>query len=296
MLTVTAPAKINWSLFVLGRRQDGYHDILSLMQLIGLYDTLTFEESGRSGALTLVTDMDLPPERNLVYRAAELLRERAGVRTGATITLAKEIPSGAGLGGGSSDAAAALKGLNRLWGLGLPAAELKELGGRLGSDIPFFFDGPLARAEGRGELLTPLPAGRPLTLLLVKPAVSVETAWAYRELSATSAPQGSPRDLTKRGETINNIQLIYEALKAGDGARLAPLVHNDFEDIVFKKYSAVGEIRRKLLSGGALLSLMSGSGSAVFGLFDDRRSAERAACRFDRSGGLFCRVVETLTD
>lgn len=287
-LTLKAPAKINWSLFVLGRRPDGYHDIRSLMQRIGLYDTLTFSESAAAGALTLAADMDLPPEQNLVYRAALLLREQAGIREGAAITLTKEIPSGAGLGGGSSDAAATLTGLNLFWGLGLSATELKELGGRLGSDVPFFFDGPLALAEGRGELLTPLPIERSRTLLVVKPAVSIETAWAYRELSTTSAFG----DLTKGAATVNNIQLIYEALKAGDSGRLAGLLRNDFETVVFNRYSVVGELRQALRDRGAAAALMSGSGSAVFGLFEDRQSAERAAGHFS---GHFCRVVETLT-
>ncbi|MEW5744362.1 MAG: 4-(cytidine 5'-diphospho)-2-C-methyl-D-erythritol kinase [Nitrospirota bacterium] len=296
MLTVKAPAKINWSLHVLTRRDDGYHAIRSLMHCVGLCDTLTFSDTGSTGTIELVSAMELPPEQNIVYRAAELLRSHAGTDRGARITLVKEIPSGAGLGGGSSDAAAALKGLNELWGLGMERAELKALGSRLGSDVPFFFDAPLAIAEGRGELLTPLSLSRSYTLLLVKPALSVETAWAYRELSASALGRGgamSPaEELTKERQTINNIQLIYEALKSGDRARLASLVHNDFEGIVFKRYSVIRAIKEGLLACGALPALMSGSGSTVFGLFEDRETALSASRRFPQH---FCRVAETLT-
>ena len=135
MFTLKTPAKINWFLSVLGKREDGYHEILSLMQSISLYDHLTFEHSDR---VEVITDADIPLEENLVYKAAVLLKEKLSVNKGAVITLRKEIPVSAGLGGGSSDAACALSGLNRLWELGLKDEELIKFGGMLGSDIPFF--------------------------------------------------------------------------------------------------------------------------------------------------------------
>src|SRR5271157_3880433 len=165
MLTVKAPAKINWSLFVLDKREDGYHNIVSLLHCIDLYDVIDFE---LSDTLTLESEFDIPYEQNLVYKAAFLLQNYSGTERGARITLKKEIPSGAGLGGGSSDAAYTLMALNELWELGLGKGELKYLGKKLGSDVPFFFEGPLALAEGRGERLTKLPVAMPHVLLLVK--------------------------------------------------------------------------------------------------------------------------------
>ncbi|MCC6347225.1 MAG: 4-(cytidine 5'-diphospho)-2-C-methyl-D-erythritol kinase [Nitrospirales bacterium] len=291
ILTVNAPAKINWSLYVLGRRDDGYHTILSLMQRIGLYDTLTFESSRR---LELHSDMDLPPGQNLVFRAAEMLREHAGTREGARITLRKEIPSGAGLGGGSSDAASALMGLNMLWGLGLGRNELKELGGRLGSDIPFFLEEePLAVVEGRGEILSPLSLAASHTVLVVHPALPVSTAWAYGTLDAAVhfSSSGSSRELTKTDNCMNNIKFIFEALATGSLHCLASLAHNDFEEVVSAEYPVIGALKLRMREQGAALALMSGSGSAVFGLFEDRERALSASRSFLP---FFSRVVETL--
>ncbi|NTU41797.1 MAG: 4-(cytidine 5'-diphospho)-2-C-methyl-D-erythritol kinase, partial [Nitrospirales bacterium] len=151
-LVLKAPAKINWSLFVLGKRPDGYHNILSLMQTVSLSDTIEIHPSER---IEVITEMDIPVEQNLVYRAAILLRDHAECRSGARIILKKEIPAGAGLGGGSSDAATALMGLNLFWRLGLSRETLKKVGEQIGSDVPFFFHSPIAMAEGRGEILTP---------------------------------------------------------------------------------------------------------------------------------------------
>ncbi|MBI3592494.1 MAG: 4-(cytidine 5'-diphospho)-2-C-methyl-D-erythritol kinase [Nitrospirae bacterium] len=297
MLTLQAPAKINWSLYVLNKRDDGYHNILSLMQCIGLYDTLSFEYSD---GIELVSDMDIQTHQNLVFKAARMLQQHAGTKNGARIILEKEIPSGAGLGGGSSDAAYTLIGLNKLWGLGIDSSELKSIGSELGSDVPFFFDCPIAIAQGRGEMLTPLKLNAAYTLLLVKPPVSVSTAWAYEAVRSASADSivregvcGGNLELTKIDNKINNIQLIYRALNTGDIYSLRSMVHNDFEDVVIKQHQVIGDIKDKLLECGALLALMSGSGSAVFGLFEDRDTAISSAGHFSRC---FNRVVNTLTD
>jgi len=163
MITLSPPAKINWSLYVLGKRDDGYHNIISLMQCVDLHDTITLQPSA---AIELHTDMKIPAEQNLVFKAALALREAAGTTLGARIHLKKDIPSGAGLGGGSSDAAYALIGLNRLWGLELETDTLKRIGASLGSDVPFFFDSPAALAQGRGEMLFPEHISGSLKLLL----------------------------------------------------------------------------------------------------------------------------------
>ena len=284
-LTLKAPAKINWSLYVLDKRADNYHNILSLMQCIGLYDELTFCPSEQ---LEVVTDMDIPAEQNLVFKAAQLLQQKTPTKKGARIVLKKEIPSGAGLGGGSSDAACTLSGLSKLWDLGLDRSRLKAMGSTLGSDVPFFFDCPSAMAGGRGEILTPLDIVRPYTLLLVKPSISVSTAWAY------GAREGAKRllELTKTGDNVDNIKLIFEAINNSDLSILKSLVHNDFEDTVIQRYPVIGALKEGLLEAGAALALMSGSGSTVFGLFKDRPAAVRAAGRFS---GHWSRVVETLT-
>lgn len=290
MFTLKAPAKINWSLCVRNRREDGYHNIQSLMQCIALYDTLTFGESGgQSDRIDFMSDMTIPPEQNLVMMAAELLRQHTGVRKGARITLKKDIPSGAGLGGGSSDAAQALIGLDRLWGLGLALEELSLLGGRLGSDVPFFFNAPLAMVSGRGDMLEPLDIQRSCTLLLVKPQVSVSTPWAY---AALASARGDNPELTKEVDTINNIKLIYKALAGGNIFALKSMLHNDFEDVVFVRHPGIGEIKGRLLESGAYMALMSGSGSAVFGVFESRDKAVSAAGNFSQ---FFSRVVDTVT-
>ncbi len=287
MLTVKAPAKINWSLSVLDKREDGYHNIVSLLHCIGLYDVINFELSDR---LTLESGLNLPCEQNLVYKAALLLQNYAGTKKGARITLKKEIPSGAGLGGGSSDAAYTLMALNGLWELGLGKGELKYLGKKLGSDVPFFFEGPLALAEGRGERLAKLTAAIPHVLLLVKADCSVPTSWAYGALDREGG--GKPA-LTKINNKINNIQLIYRGIATGDLLRIAEHAHNDFEKAVMQRYPVIGHVKEQMLKSGAVMALMSGSGSAVYGLFDDEKRALNACRHFP---SYYCRVVKTLTD
>lgn len=284
MLALTAPAKINWTLAVLDKRPDGFHAIQSLMQTISLCDELTFAESKY---LRVASGLNIPAERNLVYRAAQALRNATGCADGAAITLVKDIPTGAGLGGGSSDAAAALKGLNILWGLGLSDTELAAIGATVGSDVPFFFAGPGARVEGRGEVVTPMPMTQSYPLLLVYPSFGISTAWAYSELS-----QRRGQDLTNRGDNLDNIQLLFDILEKKDFSRIQPCLRNDLEEAVAARYSVIAGIRQQLLDAGAAAACMSGSGSTVFGVFSDESAAAEAAVRFP---GCWTRVVRTLT-
>lgn len=183
---IRAYAKINLGLKVLGRREDGYHEIQTVMQSISLADELLLEPGGRGLALEVEPELGLPAEENLVYRAARLILDRAGCSEGVHIRLLKRIPVGAGLGGASSDGAATLLGLNELFRLGFGKEELKALGSELGSDVPFFFEGGLCRAEGRGEALTRLPP--PLLgsfIVLLKPPCSLRTADVYAEFDRT---------------------------------------------------------------------------------------------------------------
>ncbi|MDI6745413.1 MAG: 4-(cytidine 5'-diphospho)-2-C-methyl-D-erythritol kinase [Thermodesulfovibrionales bacterium] len=280
MFTLKTPAKINWFLSVLGKREDGYHEILSLMQSIALYDRLTFEHSDR---IEIKTDADIPLDENLVYKAAILLKEKFSVKKGAVITLNKEIPVSAGLGGGSSDAACCLSGLNRLWELGLKDEELIKLGGMLGSDVPFFLKAPIASVKGRGEIVTKLEAASKHIIVIVKPVIGISTKWAYSEMSKMLP------ELTKRD---NNIKLFCYALERQDFKSVVLMMKNDLELPVMRKFRVIGEIKDRLLAIGAEASLMSGSGPTVFGVFSSREKAEDAAKAMKP---YWSRVVETIT-
>ena len=205
-VTVQAPAKVNLTLEVLGKRPDGYHDIASVMQAISLFDTLTFLPSDEIEVLAEIEELET--QDNLVYRAAMLLKETSGVSAGAEIRLDKQIPLAAGLGGGSSDAAATLLGLDRLWSLGLAEAEMKELAAQLGSDVPFFVTGGTALVEGRGERVSNVKTPTTLWLVLAFPDHRLEnkTATAYKSLSHTDHTDGCrTTDLVKRIEAGSEI-------------------------------------------------------------------------------------------
>jgi 4-diphosphocytidyl-2-C-methyl-D-erythritol kinase len=278
MLTLKAPAKINWFLQILGKRDDGYHEIQSLMQKVTLYDQLTFDLSDN---LILETGAPIPSEQNLIYKAAMLLKSRYGIDRGALIHLEKNIPMGAGLGGGSSDAAAALLGLNKLWSLGLSTEELCRTAEELGSDVPFFLYGPLSYAFGRGEKLEPRSAQKPLNVLLVKPPFDVSTAWVYKNFAM----------LTKKDGKVNNIRHFIRNIEGAELSGITGYISNDLESVTIKRYPVIAGIKERLCSHGAVFSLMSGSGSTVFGVFESRKKAEEASIAFDE---FWTAVVETM--
>ncbi len=276
-VALDAPAKINWFLHVTGKRSDGYHDIVSVIQCVSLEDHISFEDAPE---IYLVSDLALPLTENLVYRAAVLLKERVSYRGGARIVLRKNIPHAAGLGGGSSDAALTLIGLDRLWGLNLGEDVLMGLGAELGSDVPFFIGGsPLSFVEGRGEKVQRITTRDAVWLLLVKPDIAVPTAWAYGMYKP---------ELTKK--TVD-IKLFCQALDGKDFASLRHMVGNDLEKGVYEKYGVIAEIKRALVESGALFASMSGSGSTVFGVFP---SGKEAAAASEHMGKYWCRVVRTL--
>ncbi|MBI4822842.1 MAG: 4-(cytidine 5'-diphospho)-2-C-methyl-D-erythritol kinase [Nitrospirae bacterium] len=280
MLTLKAPAKINWFLFVKGKRQDGYHDILSLVQCISLYDSLTLEESAQTDDIEVITDSPIPYRENLVYKAAIALKERASIEKGARITLKKDIPISAGLGGGSSDAAYTLMGLNKLWRLSLNKMEIYELAISLGSDVPFFLDGYCALIEGRGEKVTPTPLQAFHTLLLLKPNIEVSSSSAYSDLGSL--------ELTK---PAGNIKLLIQILDTGDFSSLKSVARNDLENPVIRRHPILKEMKERLEESGAVFSAMSGSGPTVFGVFNDPKDAERARNAIPAH---WSRVVRTL--
>lgn len=285
MLILKAPAKINWFLHVVRKRDDGYHDIVSFMQWVNLYDSLVIEHSDM---VEVITESDIPLENNLVYKAAMVIKEHAGVDMGVRIVLKKEIPMAAGMGGGSSDAAFAMMGLNRHWNLNMGRHELARLGAMLGSDVPFFFHGPASLIEGRGEIVSPVEIKRSYAILLVKPPVDVSTAWGYAEIDRHSSRHSHSEVLTKKND---NIKLFCHALEAGDLSSLSQNWGNDFESLVISRYPVVGDIKQGLLKRGALFSAMSGSGPTVFGVFESEQVASEAMRDMLPN---WCRVVRTL--
>lgn len=272
-LVAEAFAKVNRSLVVLGRRADGYHELDTVFQAVGLTDRLSFEESD---ALSLVVDDPSIPAgpENLVLRAARALAEAAATRPRAAIVLEKRIPSGGGLGGGSSDAAATLLGLSALWELELPLARLEEIGAALGSDVPYFLHGGTARGRGRGERVEPLPDLPPQGVVLVMPPFPVATPDVFRRLGAP-AWEGPNAELPAPGAAPDR---------------------NDLEAAAEELFPALGAVREELARAGATQARLSGSGSTVFGLFPDLATAAEASRRLaGLPAGSAVRVVPTLT-
>lgn len=277
-LTVWAPAKINLFLEVLGKRADGFHEIQTVLQHVDLCDEIQIGRE-RKGISVVSHGLPCPEgEVNLAYRAAALFLMTTGIAAGVRIQIVKRIPIGAGLGGGSSDAASTLWGLDRLFRAGLSPEELRGLAIQLGSDVPFFFGGPTTWASGRGERLDPLPPFPPCWVLIAFPGFSVSTAWAYANLELT----GGDKSIRVRAEAE---QGNYDALLA--------LSWNRFEEIVFRHYPAIKQLKLSLEAWGARPALMTGSGSAVFGMAGAREEAEEWAARLrGREYSVF--VVQTL--
>lgn len=278
-LVVDTPAKLNLHLEVLGRRADGFHQLETVMVSIGLYDTLTLtpaderiELDCHSGSVTRPEPLPPADDHNLILRAADRLQERTGCRSGARISLTKRIPMEAGLGGGSSDAAAALVGLNRLWGLGLSGHDLHEEAARLGSDVNFFLDSPrLAICRGRGEEIVPRPLRGPLWFVVVKPPGGLSTAAVFRELSLGSGDRRS-------------CAAIVDAAADGNAAHCGRQVFNALESPARQLSVEVREVLRQLRSERLPGVALSGSGTACFGVCRNRSEARRAASRLRATG------------
>ena len=279
-LIVPAHAKINLGLYVLGKRSDGYHDIWTIFQELEFHDTLHFRK--HADKLLITTDHPSLPirENNLVWQAVRLLSQRVSCPENVTIHIKKNIPLGAGLGGGSSDAATTLLGMNHLFQLGLSPNELAEFGAELGSDVPFFLHGGTALATGRGEHIRPLSGFSPAWVLLVNPGIHISSGWSYKNLNLR----------------LTNSQKIISVLPQGKdiviiGAHQTPL-KNLLEEPVIKKYPLIRSIKAQLLDNGAEWAMMSGSGSTVFGIFSRKASVEKARQYMERPDWL---VVVTQT-
>lgn len=266
-----APAKINLGLEVLRRRNDGFHDINTVFAAVGAFDTITMAlRQDREIVLRVEGNRELETgEDNLCVQAARRLRQMAGEELpGLDIVLEKRIPMGAGLGGGSSDAAAVLRGGIQLWDLSADEDELKRLALGLGSDVPFFLSGAISQASSRGEVLAPLDLDlSSLSVLLVNPGIHVPTPWAYKAVGRTGERPASDLAAILRRGLLHPEMLRQEMV-------------NDFEKGVFAEHPRLAEIKSALYQAGAIFALMSGSGSTMFGLFRSREEALGAAGGF----------------
>lgn len=287
LLTLSANAKINLTLDILGTREDGYHEVAMIMQEISLHDTLSMGKINQGISLTIVIEGQqgtLPAdESNLCWKAAALVQKEYNLQEGVEIHLTKRIPMAAGLAGGSADAAAVLKGMNHLFRLGMTEARLCELGARLGSDIPFCIMGGTMLATGRGEILTRLPSFPRLSVVLAKPPVGVSTAWAYKTY-----------DAGYDGPHPDN-EAMLEAINGGDAHKAAGLLCNVLEGVTETEHPVIADYKRLMMEHGAMASMMSGSGPTVFGLVREKQQAWHLADtlkKYDGEAGVF--VAETL--
>lgn len=277
-MIVLAPAKINLGLEVLRRRPDGYHDIRTLYQWIDIHDTIEIRSLAGPRIKLSGDDRSISwDETNLVYRAAEAVRRKSGRSEGVEIIVTKRIPAGGGFGGGSSDAAATLLGLDRFWELGLGREALHDLARELGMDVPYFLVGGLCLGEDRGDRLTPLPDMPPKWLVCVLPPFAISTSLIYGSLGESA--------LTSE-DKASKITRFLETRESGSLA-------NALEETIFRFFPQLREIKGFLQDQGAVLSLVTGSGSGVFGLFEDRGGAER--CRAALEGRFRAVVTATMS-
>ncbi len=266
-LQVKARAKINLTLDVLGKRSDGYHEIETIMQTIELHDVVTVEEA-KSG-IDVTTDHPLLPggESNIAFRAARLMIDSFGPEKGIRIRIKKNIPLAAGLAGGSSNAAAVMIAINRLWKLGLSRGELLDKGALIGSDVPFCIMGGTALARGRGEFIDSLPDAPEFWVVVAKPNMEVSTAEVYRNFQSEK--------VTRRPDTRG----MVNALLSGDLKKITGNLVNVLESVTIERYPAVLQVKQAMQKSGLQNPLMSGSGPSVFAVAEDRDTAEKAAGR-----------------
>jgi 4-diphosphocytidyl-2-C-methyl-D-erythritol kinase len=265
-LTIPAFAKVNLTLRVLGKREDGYHELDTIFQTVDLHDTIRISATENSEIAFSCDDRSLPGgAHNLVVRAATALRDYVDTRKSAHIRLEKRIPTHAGLGGGSSDAAATLVGLTRLWELSTTREELNELAARLGADVPFFLNGGTARGTGIGDRIEPLDDAPETFLLIVKPNANVGSADAYKALDEHTLTSSNSKTILSRSDAEGFFDNQYFAS-----------LQNDFEPVVFALQPEIERAKVALVSAGARAALLAGSGSAVFGIFDSENAQRRA--------------------
>lgn len=264
-ISLKALAKINLGLDVVRRREDGYHEVRMIMQTIQLYDRLDIKRTQEPG-IQIQTNLSFLPvnENNLIYKAAKLLKDEFSITDGVSVKLDKRIPVAAGMAGGSTDAAAMLIGVNRLFSLGLTKRQLMERGVQIGADVPYCIMRGTALAEGIGEALSPLPPMVKCPVLIAKPSISVSTKFVYQNLKLDDT-------------TIHpDIDRLIDDIKAKNLHDIAAHMGNVLETVTIPNYPVIDEIKKHMLSNGAVGAMMSGSGPTVFGLFDDEDTAKKA--------------------
>lgn len=263
-LQLKAYAKINLALDVVGKREDGYHEVRMIMQTVKLYDKLTFRLL-EEGAIRLKTNVGFLPcdENNLIYKAVRCLKEQYHVKQGMEIDLYKCIPVAAGMAGGSTDCAAALIGASKLFGLHLDKQTLMKIGVRLGADVPYCIMRGTALSEGIGEILTPLPSIPDCKILIAKPPVGVSTKFVYEHLDE----QGI--------ETHPDVDGMVQAIRGGNLLGITNRMGNVLENVTIPEYPVIDQIKKCMIEQGALNAMMSGSGPTVFGIYEDREKAEK---------------------
>lgn len=264
-ISLKALAKINLGLDVVRRREDGYHEVRMIMQTIQLYDRLDIKRTQEHG-IQIQTNLSFLPvnENNLIYKAAKLLMDEFSITDGVSVKLDKRIPVAAGMAGGSTDAAAMLIGVNRLFSLGLTKRQLMERGVQIGADVPYCIMRGTALAEGIGEALSPLPPMVKCPVLIAKPSISVSTKFVYQNLKLDDT-------------TIHpDIDRLIDDIKAKNLHDIAAHMGNVLETVTIPNYPVIDEIKKHMLSNGAVGAMMSGSGPTVFGLFDDEDTAKKA--------------------
>lgn len=269
LVRIRAHGKINLGLDVTRKREDGYHEVRMIMQQVGLYDGIEIQRIGKISLIRHIgieTNLRYLPsnENNLAYKAAEMLMDEFGIMESVHIKIRKMIPVAAGMAGGSSDAAAVLKGINKMFALGLTNEDLKKRGVTLGADIPYCIAGGTALAEGIGEILTTLPPIPKCYIVLAKPGISVSTKVVYGNLKADEI------------QVHPDIDGMIKAITAGDLKGMTGRLGNVLEDVTIPEYPVIGEIKQMMLNLGALNAMMSGSGPTVFGIFDDVDIAKNA--------------------
>ncbi len=283
-LEIPAYAKINISLDVLRKREDGYHELRMIMQTLELHDTVCMEAAGEG--ISLECGSKWVPEdcTNTAWKAADLMKRCFGIKDGLRIRIIKRIPVAAGLAGGSSDAAAILRGINDMFELGLGHDELRKLGRQIGADVPYCIEGGTRLAEGIGEILTELPSFDGVDVVLVKPDISVSTPWVYKNLRLTGITEHDRPDT----------DLLVEALKQKDIKSVACNMKNVLELVTIGRYDIVGKVKKQMAESGAAGSMMSGSGPTVFGLFMDTGAAKDAYSTLSSITGWQCIITRTI--
>lgn len=268
-----AYAKINLGLDVIRKRPDGYHDVKMIMQTVDLYDVLSVSKKEEDGITISTQKEELSVnEDNLIYKAIKLMKDTYGFEGGVHVDLVKNIPIAAGMAGGSTDAAAAMRAINRLFDINRPLKELEGIAVKIGADVPYCIQGGTVLSEGIGELLTNLPDAPQCILLIAKPDISVSTKYVYENLNLPQL------------EKHPDIDAMVEAIKAGDKQGMLEPMDNVLASVTERKYEIIGKIKESMIKSGAIKAMMSGSGPTVFGIFETMVQAAGAYDAIKESG------------